>query len=244
MSTTPTKPASRRRLVIIVLAVVLAGLLTGLVALVTGEGGRTSESGPDSAPASVSPGEQTGPDLSRRDKDDVHAMGRRNAPVVLVEYSDFQCPFCGKFARDTEPELIKKYVKKGVLRIEWRDFPVFGEESVTSARAGYAAGQQGRFWEFHDALYAEPRRRNAGEFAPGKLVEYARKAGVADLERFRTDMNGEAARKAVERDREEGYKIGVTSTPAFLVNGQPILGAQPTETFAEAIEKAAAEEAE
>lgn len=242
MSTTPTKPASRRRLVITVLAVVLAGLLAGLVALVTGGSSGTAE--PDSAPASVSPQEQSGPDLSRRDRNDVHAMGRRNAPVVLVEYSDFQCPFCGKFARDTKPELIEKYVKKGVLRIEWRDFPVFGEESVTAARAGHAAGQQGKFWEFHNALYAEPRRRNAGEFTPEKLVEYARKAGVADLERFRKDMNGEAARKAVERDREEGYEIGVTSTPAFLVNGQPILGAQPTETFADAIEKAAAEEAE
>lgn len=105
----------------------------------------------------------------------------------MIEYSDFQCPFCGKFARDVRPALMK-YVEDGDLRIEWRDFPIFGAESEAAAGAGYAAGLQGRFWEFHDVAYAKERERNSGEFATDALVEMARAAGVPDLDRFRVDM--------------------------------------------------------
>lgn len=185
--------------------------------------------------------------LARRDPGDAHAEGRADAPVVLIEYSDFQCPFCGKFARDVKPELAE-YVEDGTLRIEWRHFPIFGEESDAAARAGYAAARQGRFWQFHDIVYATERRRNGGDFAPGKLEEMARRAGVPDLARFRADMESDEARAHVERDAEEGYRIGVTSTPAFLVNTTPILGAQPAEIFeaaiAEALRKARAAGAE
>lgn len=72
--------------------------------------------------------------LARRDSGDALAVGRADAPVVMIEYSDFQCPFCGRFARETEPELNRSHVDRGVLRIEWRNFPVFGEESEQAAR--------------------------------------------------------------------------------------------------------------
>ncbi|MFI8087437.1 DsbA family protein [Streptomyces sp. NPDC086080] len=177
--------------------------------------------------------------LARRDPSDALAVGRADAPVVLIEYSDFQCPFCGQFARNTEPELLRSYVDKGVLRIEWRNFPVFGEESEQAALAGWAAGQQDKFWEFHDTAYSEPRERNAGKFSAEKLTAMARAAGIPDIERFRADMASDEARSAVGRDQEEGFNLGVTSTPAFLINGRPILGAQPTAVFKEAVEAAA-----
>lgn len=179
--------------------------------------------------------------LARRDASDALAVGRADAPVVLIEYADFQCPFCGQFARETEPELLRRYVDKGVLRIEWRNFPVFGKESEQAALAGWAAGRQKKFWPFYDTAFGKPRERNAGEFSTEKLVAMAREAGVPDLDRFRTDMAGAAARKAVSRDQDEGYQLGVTSTPAFLVNGKPILGAQPLKTFVAAIDAAAKE---
>ncbi|BAG18094.1 MULTISPECIES: DsbA family protein [Streptomyces] len=181
--------------------------------------------------------------LARRDSGDALAVGRADAPVVMIEYSDFQCPFCGRFARETEPELIRSYVDKGVLRIEWRNFPVFGEESEQAARAAWAAGQQKKFWDFHEVAFGEPRERNQGDFSTDKLVGMAREAGVGDIGRFRSDMASGAAHDAVRKDREEGYGLGVTSTPAFLINGTPVLGAQPTATFEEAVE-AAAEAAE
>ncbi|WP_330331642.1 DsbA family protein [Streptomyces sp. NBC_00536] len=174
--------------------------------------------------------------LARRDANDKLTTGRADAPVVLIEYSDFKCGYCGKFARDTEPELVKKYVEDGTLRIEWRNFPIFGAESEAAAKAAWAAGQQDRFAAFHAAAYAEGAKEKG--FGEARLLEIAKEAGVPDLERFQRDMGGEQAAAAVRTDQEEGYRIGVTSTPSFLVNGQPIAGAQPDSVFTAAITKA------
>ncbi|MFJ3832615.1 DsbA family protein [Streptomyces sp. NPDC090046] len=177
--------------------------------------------------------------LARRESGDKLAVGRADAPVVLIEYSDFKCGYCGKFARDTEPELVKKYVADGTLRIEWRNFPIFGAESEAAAKAAWAAGQQDRFDAFHAAAYAEGSKEKG--FAGPRLVELAREAGVPDLQRFEADMAGEQAAAALKKDQEEGYRIGVTSTPSFLLDGRPIAGAQPLATFTAAIAAAKAE---
>ncbi|NED92878.1 thioredoxin domain-containing protein [Streptomyces sp. SID11233] len=175
--------------------------------------------------------------LARRDAGDKLAQGRADAPVVLIEYADFKCGYCAKFARDTEPALVKKYVDNGTLRIEWRNFPIFGAESEAAARASWAAGQQGRFWQFHRAAYAEGVKEKG--FGKDRLKALAQQAGVADLDRFQADADGAAAAAAVSKDQEQGYGIGATSTPSFLINGRPIAGAQPARTFTQAIEQAA-----
>ncbi|MFD3325142.1 DsbA family protein [Streptomyces sp. NPDC058701] len=176
--------------------------------------------------------------LARRESGDKLAVGRADAPVVLIEYSDFACGYCGKFARDVEPALVRKYVDDGTLRIEWRNFPIFGAESEAAARAAWAAGQQDRFVPFHAAAYADGSKEKG--FGETRLLDLAREAGVPDLERFARDAAGEQAAAALAADREEGYSIGVTSTPSFLVNGQPIAGAQPLAAFDAAIAKAGA----
>ncbi|MEV7542722.1 thioredoxin domain-containing protein [Streptomyces sp. NPDC089915] len=199
-------------------------------------------SDPASASAKATPGSDPAAGLkalARREAGDKLAVGRADAPVVLIEYSDFKCGYCAKFARDTEPELVKKYVEDGTLRIEWRNFPIFGAESEAAAKAAWAAGQQDRFTAFHAAAYAEDAK--AKGFGEERLIELAREAGVPDLERFKADMAGEAASAALSRDREEGYRIGVQSTPSFLVNGQPIAGAQPLDAFTTAIARAKAQ---
>ncbi|MEU0654972.1 DsbA family protein [Streptomyces albogriseolus] len=235
----PRPGRTRRVLAGIVLA---TAVVTAVLAFALGRG---TAGGDTAAPATVSTPEAQEPAnphllaLARRDADDPLALGSPDAPVVMIEYSDFQCPFCGRFARETKPDLVRDYVDKGILRIEWRNFPVFGAESDQAARAGWAAGQQNRFWQFHDEAYAEPRRRNAGDFSEDNLLAMARKAGVKDLARFEKDMASEAAHQAVTRDSEEGYGIGVTSTPAFLINGRPVLGAQPTDVFTDIVDEAA-----
>lgn len=194
--------------------------------------------------ASAAPREGVYPELAalaRRDAKDPLAQGKADAPVVMIEYADFKCGFCGKFARDTEPDLVKKYVDDGTLRIEWRNFPIFGEDSERAARGAWAAGRQGRFWEFHEAAYADGAKEKG--FGDGRLKELAREAGVGDVERFARDADGDAARAAVKKDQEEGYKLGATSTPSFIVNGQPIAGAQPDAVFEQAIEAAKADAA-
>lgn len=243
-STSSSSSRGRRRRYAAV-AVLVAAVATAALALAPGgpdsRNGGAKEPATAAGPASAvpAPADEGLLALARRDPSDALAVGRADAPVVMIEYSDFQCPFCGRFARETKPELLRDYVEKGVLRIEWRNFPIFGEESQRAALAGWAAGRQNKFWEFHDVLYAEPRERNSGAFDEDDLVAMAREAGVGDIGRFRSDMSSEEARRAVARDQNEGYSLGVSSTPAFLVNGTPILGAQPTDAFESAVEAAA-----
>lgn len=240
---TPSSSRRPRRRTIAAAAVLAAAAVTAAFALTLEDSddrdGTAGEPAVVTGTAAPSPADESLLALARRDPSDALAVGRADAPVVMIEYSDFQCPFCAQFARKTEPELLRSYVDKGILRIEWRNFPVFGEESERAALAGWAAGRQKKFWEFHDVVYGEPRERNTGAFGAENLIAMAREAGITDLERFQADMASDKARSAVRKDQEEGYNLGVTSTPAFLVNGRPILGAQPTSIFKEAVETAA-----
>lgn len=195
---------------------------------------------PGDAAASAAGAPVVGPvtGLARRTQGDPTAIGAVSAPVVMVAYSDFQCPFCGKFARDTEPALIREFVDTGVLRIEWRDFPYLGPESTTSALAGRAAAAQGKFWQFHDVLCAKERKVNSGELTDTALTRVAADLGL-DVARFRADMASQAVGDAVQADFKQGQQVGVSGTPAFIINGTPVLGAQPLAQFQQVIRAAA-----
>ncbi|MCY9555784.1 thioredoxin domain-containing protein, partial [Paenibacillus apiarius] len=174
--------------------------------------------------------------LARRAANDPLALGTPEAPVVIIEYADFQCPFCGRHARETEPKLVQEYVDKGLVRIEWRDLPYLGAESDDAAAAGRAAAAQGKFWEFHNAVYAKERRVNSGSLDEGALRDIAKSIGL-DLARFDTDRASAATEAAVLRDQQEATSMGITGTPAFLVGDTPIIGAQPYKAFKQAIDK-------
>ena len=178
---------------------------------------------PDSAAAAG-----TEAPMARRQPDDPTALGEVDAPVVMVVYSDYHCPYCGRWVEETQPELMH-YVDSGDLRIEWRDFPIITDTSEAVALASRAAAAQGAFWEFHEAYYAidEGSDRRDPEAAVARIVD---DLGL-DPERFDEDRNGAAAAELVGRDFSEGLSIGVTSTPAFLINGQAVMGAQPLEVF-------------
>ncbi|MGK5728627.1 DsbA family protein [Streptomyces sp. URMC 124] len=232
----PRRLAALGAVLALVVAVVAVGMAIGKSG---GSGKRTpSASGTSSTDPMDPVFAQAERATSRRQDGDPLALGRKDAPVVLVEYADYQCSYCGKFTRDSQPELIKKYVDEGVLRIEFRNFPIFGKDSERAARASWAAGRQGKFWQFHDEVYAKLRKGDA--LAEDKLVDLAGKAGVSDIDRFRSDLNGSASEEAVKKDQKEGYDLGVTSTPSFLVGGRPIAGAQPMAAFDEAIAQARA----
>ncbi|MEV6955421.1 DsbA family protein [Streptomyces sp. NPDC051183] len=241
MSSSSSRKTPSRKPLLIAAGVAVAAVTLGIVSWQatapaekdSGRSGATASAAPKNDPAAALKA------LARRESGDRLAVGRADAPVVLIEYSDFKCGYCGKFARDTEPELVKKYVEDGTLRIEWRNFPIFGADSEAAAKAAWAAGQQDRFQQFHAAAYAEGSKEKG--FGQDRLVELARQAGVPDLERFKQDAAGEGAAAALKKDQEEGYRIGVQSTPSFLVNGTPIAGAQPLEAFTSAIAKAKAQ---
>lgn len=173
--------------------------------------------------------------VERKDPKDPLAMGKVDAPVTMVIYSDFQCPFCGKFARDTEPQLIKKYVDTGKMRIEWRDFPYIGDESYDAAQAARAAGAQDKFWEFHDALYAKQPKKNTNSLNQKFFDGIAKKIGL-NVKKFNKDLKSGSFDDDIEIDFNEGQTLGVTGAPAFLINGQPIIGAHPEKMFSDLID--------
>lgn len=196
-----------------------------------------SQSGADASGGNV---EGRRPPVERRQAGDPLALGAPDAPVALVVFSDYRCPFCAKFSRDIEPELVKRYVDTGELRIEWRDFPIFGPQSMSAARAGRAAAEQGKFWEFNRAVYAASPERSKADLTDEALIEFAREAGVPDIGSFTAGMRGNTFDSAINADLARGTAIGVPSTPAFLINDVPMLGAQPTEDFVRAIDGALA----
>ena len=137
-----------------------------------------------------------------------------------------------------KPELVEKYVEDGTLRIEWRDFPYLGQESVNAALAARAAAEQGRFWEYHDLLYESQGSGSGGAFSDEKLSGFARDLGL-DVGRFESDFGSEAVAAAVQEDFEAGQSAGISGTPTFEVNGRRLVGFQPLEAFEGIIEEEA-----
>lgn len=226
--------------------VVVAGLLVAN-RVMDDQAERPTAQGPaaDSTPETTAEADEQafdrrepGPLLARGDSEDPTAMGDVDAPVVMVAYSDYNCPYCGRWARETQPELMP-YVERGDLRIEWRDFPIITGSSETISHAARAAGMQGRFWEFHETYFAYEEKFE-GEALEEALDEIVAELGM-DPERFEEDRHSDEVAELVSRDFAEAQGIGVTSTPAFLVNGQPLLGAQPLPVFESAIENALAD---
>lgn len=225
-------PESRKTPILaIIIALAAAGAL-----LITLTGGSSEDDSPVVVTGESS-GDSAFAELHRRDPDDPMAMGAVDAPVVMVEYSEFQCPFCGRFARDTAPTLIDEYVDEGLLRIEFRDFPYLGPDSDVVAKAARAAGEQGKFWEFHDLVFANQLPPNSGQLDRDYLLDLADQAGL-DTEQFLADLESEEFARAINRDRNEGLDLGVTGTPAFFINDQLVMGAQPTDVFVDVIEAA------
>jgi protein-disulfide isomerase len=238
----PESRPSRKRPHVPLVVAGLAGvaLVASLLGLLPGDDSTAEDPSASAAAGAQQPPAADDPlvGLARRDADDPMAKGDVDAPVVLIAYSEFQCPFCGKFARDTAPILEEKYVADGTLRIEWRDFPYLGPESTTAALAGRAAAEQGGFWRFHDAMYADQLPPNSGKLDGQHVEGIARDVGL-DVDQFRADMSSAATKELVAADFQEGQSIGISGTPSFLINGTPVIGAQPTDVFEQVIEAAA-----
>ena len=176
--------------------------------------------------------------LATRDPGDPRALGSPDAPIVMIEWADFLCPFCGVFARDTEPELIAQYVDAGLLRIEWRDLPFQGDQAVLAAIGGQAAAQQDAFWAYHEAMYAANLRSAENRVNDAFLLEVAADLGL-DVGRFAADLADPVLFERVRSDTELGQALGISGTPAFIIGGYPLVGAQPIASFHQVIAVAA-----
>ncbi|MGP5076977.1 DsbA family protein [Brachybacterium alimentarium] len=251
---TPGGPTSgprgeRPRWLVPVIIVAVVALLIGAVLWIGGDD--EPERSGDSAttgevtehPGAVEhPDEVAQPDLSdeeARDPDDLLAEGPVDAPVALVVFTDFQCPFCAQWSDDTLPTL-REYVDRGDLRIEWRDVNVYGEDSERAARAALAAAKQDTLEEYHAALFPDGEIREPQELSEGALVDLAGELGM-DVDQFREDLNSDEVAQTIDENAQQGIELGAMSTPAFLLDGTPLAGAQPTEVFTDALDEALAE---
>lgn len=174
----------------------------------------------------------------RRDPSDPLAVGRVDAPVVLVEWADLRCPYCSLFTTSTMPALVEQYVETGKVRIEFNDMSLFGEQSTQAAVALRAAAEQGRFEQYLGAVHAAAPESGHPDLPREKLIEFARTAGVADLARFEQDLDRDDLRQAVEDSTARAQQLGINSVPFFVVNSQAIPGAQPLEVFQQVLDAA------
>ncbi len=172
-------------------------------------------------------------------------LGDPSAPVELVMWEDFQCPFCQRFTRTTLPELERSFVDTGQVRIVWRNFQRYGSESFDAGVAAYCAGEQGKFWEYGSELYEHLQGIQSGTFTAPNLQRFAQDLGL-DMTAFNQCFNSRADRylNIMAADRALARDQGVNGTPTFFINGQQVVGAQPTDTFASIIEDALSRAAE
>ncbi len=164
-------------------------------------------------------------------------MGNANAKVKVIEFADFQCPFCEQWFKTVEPSFIKDYVDTGKVAFYWRDYPFLGQESTDAANAARCANAQGKFWQFHDYLYNHQGQENSGAFSKTNLEQFASDMGLNTSD-FNSCMDNNTYAKDAAADLADGQKAGVNGTPTVFINGVPVVGAQPYSAFQQAINQA------
>jgi protein-disulfide isomerase len=157
--------------------------------------------------------------------------------VTIVEFSDFECPFCARFYTDTLPELTKEYIDSGEIAFYYRHCPLsFHPQAVPSALASECANDQGKFWEMHDKIFDE---NNAGKL--GSATDETYKGYAADLglnaDQFNSCFDDKTHQSKVDEDFAAGNEVGVSGTPTFYINGRQLVGAQPFTAFKAVIDE-------
>jgi protein-disulfide isomerase len=153
-----------------------------------------------------------------------NSMGDPNAPVKLVIYADFQCPACGNWTKENEPDFIAKYVATKKVYFTYTPFSFIddngpGTESKDAAAAAFCAMDQGKFWQYHDMLYANQTGENSGDFTAPRLAAFAQSLGL-NTSQFKTCFDSGKYKNQVLQDKAEGNALGVNSTPSFAIDGK------------------------
>jgi len=178
-----------------------------------------------------------------------NTIGDPKAPITITEYSDFQCPYCAMFSENTEQQLLDAYVNTGKVLFVYRTYGAYiGAESQAAGESAYCAGDQGKFWEYHDYLFANQLGENKGTFNTRKLDAIAEYLKL-DMTTFHTCISAKKYAERVTQDGKDGLAAGIQATPSFsisyVVNGETktkiVEGAEPFSTFQSDIEAILAE---
>lgn len=206
------------------MALLPLALVTGLALGYLAWGGDAATPAPASNPAS-NPDGQNRLEVSL---DDDARLGPDDAPIVIVEFSDYNCPYCQRFHQQTFQPLLDAY--PGQIQFVYRDFPITSQESFNAAQAAECAGVQGAYWEYHDALFS-------GRYGLGldAYRAYAQELGL-DADELVQCVEEDRYAQEVQADARYASELGVSGTPTFFINGIPLVGAQPLDRFVEIIE--------
>jgi protein-disulfide isomerase len=162
-------------------------------------------------------------------EDDDPVFGSANAPITIIEFSDYECPFCRRWHQEVWPQLKANYGDQ--IRLVYRDFPLYNihPNAIAAAEAANCAGDQDRYWEFSDMLY------EADGLSPDLYVAFAQQLKL-DMDQFNQCVQEETYKPEVEADLSYASELGVRSTPTFFINGLYVVGAQPYEVFQQIID--------
>jgi protein-disulfide isomerase len=234
----PPNQATRTKVTWFVLGAATGALVTFLIVGATIPSPRANIAGLSTAPASgnevILPDPQ--PFLPKVSTRPQNTMGDANAKVIIVEYSDFNCGFCRRFYQETFPRLVNEYVNTGKVRLSFKHYPFLRPSSVWKAHAAECAATQGRFWDYHGKLFSTEIGGDDEASVKQALASLADELSL-NRELFTACLNDSAVQQQVINDAQEGRRLGVSGTPSFLVNGRPLVGAQPFEAFRALIEE-------
>ncbi|MDP7115852.1 MAG: thioredoxin domain-containing protein [Candidatus Woesearchaeota archaeon] len=164
--------------------------------------------------------------------DDDAVKGDENAPVTIVEFSDFECPYCGRFFKETLPLIDEKYIKTGKVKLVYRDYPLPNHPfAQKAAEAAECAGEQDKFYEMHDKLFIEGVSGGVDDYK-----KYAADIGL-DTDVFDACLDNGVMAGEIQVDLRDGDSAGISGTPGFIINGEIVSGAQPFEVFEQIIEE-------
>ncbi|MEJ2212460.1 MAG: thioredoxin domain-containing protein [Anaerolineae bacterium] len=181
-------------------------------------------------------GSAAGSDVTAPDR----SLGAADAPVEVLVYLDYQCPYCKRFAEGPEQQLREEYVVSGQVRLVVRNLAFIGDESTWAAEAAACAAEQDRFWDYHDKLFAEQRAENSGAFSRDNLKQFAADLGL-DTASFDQCLDSDRYENMVRDERAEAQRRRIQATPSILVNGQLIENGANYTVLKAAIEAALAQ---
>jgi len=169
-------------------------------------------------------------------------LGSPSAPVTIVEFGDYQCPFCQKWNKQTKPSIVKDFIETGKAKLIFIDFTIVGPDSMKAHTGSYCAGEQELYWKYHDYLYANQGHENDGWVNSENLKLLVKGIDGIDIELFSQCLDSGKYEEKVRDNKKTAKKAGAKSTPSFVVVGPsgeaiPIIGAQPYTVFQKTIER-------
>lgn len=190
------------------------------------QGGTPSVQVAPSGAPSAGAGQAAPPAVVDASADDDPVKGDKDAPVQIIEFSDFQCPFCARFFSQTLPQLEKEYIDAGKANLVYRDLPLpFHPESQKAAESAECADDQGKFWEMHDTIF-----KNQQTMSVDNYKKWAAELGL-DMETFNSCLDSGKHADEVKNDLADANSYGASGTPTFFINGKMLVGAQPFQAF-------------